>query len=147
MVPRRRLGKNGPEVSAIGLGCMGMSFGYGTPPNRKEMIKLLRAAVQRGVTFFDTAEAYGPYVNEELVGEALEPFREQVRIATKFGFDLAERATAERPLRDNALVLAVIDDFPALRVSRHRVRPRRADVRSCGASSAAGGGPEGGPQG
>jgi aryl-alcohol dehydrogenase-like predicted oxidoreductase len=83
---RRRLGTSGLEVSAIGLGCMGMSFGYGPAPDRQEMIRLLRTAVERGVTFFDTAEAYGPYVNEELVGEALAPVREQVVIATKFGF-------------------------------------------------------------
>ena len=83
---KRELGKSGLTVSAIGLGCMGMSFGYGIPPDRSEMIKLLRAAVERGVTFFDTAEAYGPFTNEELVGEALAPFRNKVVIATKFGF-------------------------------------------------------------
>jgi aryl-alcohol dehydrogenase-like predicted oxidoreductase len=82
----RRLGKSGLEVSAIGLGCMGMSFGYGPPKDRAEMIALIRAAVERGVTFFDTAEVYGPYANEELVGEALQPFRDRVVIATKFGF-------------------------------------------------------------
>jgi aryl-alcohol dehydrogenase-like predicted oxidoreductase len=82
----RRLGKSDLEVSALGLGCMGMSFGYGPPPDRQAMIALLRAAVERGVTFFDTAEAYGPYANEELVGEALAPLRERVVIATKFGF-------------------------------------------------------------
>ncbi len=83
---KRKLGKSGLEVSAIGLGCMGMSFGYGPPKDRQEMISLLRAAVERGVTFFDTAEVYGPFANEELVGEGLAPFREQVVIATKFGF-------------------------------------------------------------
>ena len=83
---KRQLGKSHLEVSAIGLGCMGMSFGYGPPKNKQEMIALLRAAVERGVTFFDTAEVYGPFTNEELVGEALAPFREQVVIATKFGF-------------------------------------------------------------
>jgi aryl-alcohol dehydrogenase-like predicted oxidoreductase len=83
---KRKLGKNGLEVSAIGLGCMGMSFGYGPPADKQEMISLLRTAVERGVTVFDTAEAYGPFTNEELVGEALAPFREQVVIATKFGF-------------------------------------------------------------
>lgn len=82
----RRLGASGPEVSALGLGCMGMSWSYGALKNRQEMIALLRAAVERGVTFFDTAEAYGPYANEELVGEALEPFRGEVVIATKFGW-------------------------------------------------------------
>src|SRR5215469_11230944 len=83
---KRKLGKSGLEVSAIGLGCMGMSFGYGPPKNKQEMISLIRTAFERGVTFFDTAEAYGPFTNEELVGEAVAPFREQVVIATKFGF-------------------------------------------------------------
>ena len=83
---KRKLGKSGLEVSAIGLGCMGMSFAYGPPPNKQEMISLLGSAVERGVTFFDTAEVYGPFTNEELVGEGLSPFREQVVIATKFGF-------------------------------------------------------------
>src|SRR5664279_4082854 len=86
---KRKLGKSGLEVSAIGLGCMGMSFGYGPAKDKQEMIPLIRAAVERGVTFFDTAEVYGPFLNEELVGEALAPFREQVVIATKFGFDLS----------------------------------------------------------
>ena len=85
---KRKLGKSGLEVSAIGLGCMGMSFGYGPPKNKQEMIALLRAAVERSVTFFDTAEAYGPFTNEELVGEGLATFREQIVIATKFGFKL-----------------------------------------------------------
>jgi aryl-alcohol dehydrogenase-like predicted oxidoreductase len=83
---KRKLGKTNLEVSAIGLGCMGMSFGYGPPKDKQEMISLIRSAVERGVTFFDTAEVYGPFTNEELVGEALAPFREQVVIATKFGF-------------------------------------------------------------
>ena len=83
---RRRLGRSGPEVSALGLGCMGMSFGYGPAADKQEMIALIRMAVERGVTFFDTAEVYGPFVNEELVGEALAPFRGRVVIATKFGF-------------------------------------------------------------
>jgi aryl-alcohol dehydrogenase-like predicted oxidoreductase len=83
---KRKLGKSNLEVSAIGLGCMGMSFGYGPPKDKNEMISLIRAAVERGVTFFDTAEVYGPFTNEELVGEALAPFRRQVVIATKFGF-------------------------------------------------------------
>jgi aryl-alcohol dehydrogenase-like predicted oxidoreductase len=83
---KRKLGKTNLEVSVIGLGCMGMSFGYGPPKEKQEMIALIRAAVERGVTFFDTAEVYGPFTNEELVGEALAPFREQVVIATKFGF-------------------------------------------------------------
>src|SRR6201998_928703 len=85
---KRKLGKGNLEVSAIGLGCMGMSFGYGPAGDRQEMISVIRAAVERGVAFFDTAEVYGPLTNEELVGEALAPFREQVVIATKFGFKL-----------------------------------------------------------
>lgn len=85
---KRKLGKSGLEVSALGLGCMGMSFSYGPPADKREMISLLRTAVERGVTFFDTAEVYGPFINEELVGEALSPLRDQVVIATKFGFDL-----------------------------------------------------------
>jgi aryl-alcohol dehydrogenase-like predicted oxidoreductase len=86
---KRKLGKSGLEVSALGLGCMGMSFSYGPPKDKTEMTALLRTAVDRGITFFDTAEVYGPFTNEELVGEALAPFRKQVVIATKFGFDLS----------------------------------------------------------
>ena len=93
---KRKLGKSNLEVSAIGLGCMGMSFSYGPPKDKQEMISLLRTAVERGVTFFDTAEVYGPFTNEELVGEALAPFRGQVVIATKFGFDLKPDAIAAR---------------------------------------------------
>ena len=85
---KRKLGKSGLEVSALGLGCMGMSFSYGPAADKKEMISLLRSAVERGVTFFDTAEVYGPFTNEDLLGEALSPFRGQVVIATKFGFNL-----------------------------------------------------------
>ena len=83
---RRKLGNSNLEVSALGLGCMGMSYGYGPPADRREMVALIRTAVERGVTFFDTAEVYGPFTNEELVGEALAPFRGRVVIATKFGF-------------------------------------------------------------
>jgi len=86
---KRKLGNSNLEVSAIGLGCMGMSFGYGQPGDKQEMIALLRSAVEKGVTFFDTAEVYGPFTNEELVGEALAPFRDRVVIATKFGFDFS----------------------------------------------------------
>ena len=85
---KRKLGRSGLEVSAIGLGCMGMSFGYGPAGDRQEMIQLIRAAVARGVTFFDTAEVYGPFTNEALVGEALAPFRRDVVIATKFGWEV-----------------------------------------------------------
>jgi len=85
---KRKLGNSGLEVSALGLGCMGMSFSYGPPKDKQEMTSLIRAAVERGITFFDTAEVYGPFLNEELVGEALAPFRDRVVIATKFGFDV-----------------------------------------------------------
>jgi aryl-alcohol dehydrogenase-like predicted oxidoreductase len=88
---KRKLGKSNLEVSTIGLGCMGMSFSYGPPKDKKEMTDVLHAAVDRGITFFDTAEVYGPFINEELVGEALQPYRSKVAIATKFGFDLAGR--------------------------------------------------------
>src|SRR5450432_4555165 len=87
---KRKLGKSNLEVSAIGLGCMGMSFGYGPPKDKPEMISVIRAAVELGVTLFDTAEVYGPFLNEELVGEALAPLRRQVAIATKFGFHFDE---------------------------------------------------------
>src|SRR5580765_3143418 len=87
-IQKRKLGKSNLEVSAIGMGCMGMSFGFGPAMDKKEGIALIRAAVERGVTFFDTAEVYGPFTNEELVGEALAPVRSQVKIATKFGFDI-----------------------------------------------------------
>src|SRR5271166_1124481 len=89
IMKKRKLGKSNLEVSAVGLGCMGMSFSYGPPKEKTEMISLLRAAVERGITFFDTAEVYGPFTNEELVGEALAPYRDKVVIATKFGFDLS----------------------------------------------------------
>src|SRR5882724_5995547 len=93
MMRKRKLGTQGLEVSAIGLGCMGMSFGLGPPADKQEMIKLIRCAVEQGVTFFDTAEVYGPFTNEALLGEALAPVRGQVAIATKFGF--AAAATGE----------------------------------------------------
>lgn len=125
---KRILGRSGPEVSAIGLGCMGLSFGYGPATGKQEAISLLRAAYERGVTFFDTAEAYGPFANEELLGEALEPFRNDVVIATKFGFKEGKtasgldsrpeniRAVAEASLR--RLRTDVIDLF-----YQHRVDP------------------------
>ena len=84
---RRKLGNGGLEVSLIGLGCMGLSFGYGPATEKSEGVKVIRAAFERGVTFFDTAECYGPFANEELVGEAVAPFRDQIVIATKFGFE------------------------------------------------------------
>ena len=95
---KRKLGKSNLEVSPLGLGCMGMSANYGPPENRQEMIALIRTAVDRGVTFFDTAEAYGPFTNEDLVGEALAPFRDQVVIATKFGFDIDPETGQRRGL-------------------------------------------------
>src|SRR5919206_1003345 len=92
---KRKLGKSNLEVSAIGLGCMGLSFGYGPAVDKQQGISLIRAAVERGVTFFDTAEAYGPFTNEELVGEALAPFRQSVVIATKFGWNI-DQETGQR---------------------------------------------------
>src|SRR5580658_234741 len=100
----RELGRSGLQVSAIGLGCMGISFGYATALSKEDGVALIRAAVERGVTFFDTAEVYGPFVNEEVVGEALRPFLDQVVIATKFGFDIdfetrQNRGVTSRPER------------------------------------------------
>src|SRR5437870_767455 len=133
---KRKLGKSNLEVSAIGLGCMGMSFGYGPAADKQEMISLIRAAVERGVTFFDTAEAYGPFTNEELVGEALSPFREQVVIATRFGFEFdsdgQQRGLNSRPehikrgRRELARAARGGHDRPALPAP---CRPRRADRR------------------
>src|SRR5690242_4433385 len=97
----RELGTRGLTVSALGLGCMGMSHGYGVPADRQQMIALLRAAVERGVTFFDTAEVYGPFTNEELVGEALQPFKGRVVIATKFGFGIGQPARDGMPVLDS----------------------------------------------
>jgi len=90
-IPKRKLGNSNLEVSAIGLGCMGLSFGLGPATDKKEAIAVIRSAIDRGVTLFDTAEAYGPFVNEELVGEALEPVRDQVLVCTKFGFKIDEK--------------------------------------------------------
>jgi aryl-alcohol dehydrogenase-like predicted oxidoreductase len=95
----RKLGNSGLEVSEIGLGCMGISFGYGVIADKEQSIKLIRKAVELGVTFFDTAEVYGPYINEELVGEALEPFKGKVTIATKFGFNIGGEGLDSRPER------------------------------------------------
>jgi aryl-alcohol dehydrogenase-like predicted oxidoreductase len=129
---KRRLGKSGLEVSAIGLGCMGMSFGYGPAGDKREMISLIRSAVERGVTFFDTAEIYGPLTNEELVGEALEPFRGQVVIATKFGFRPAtpdETHWSALDSRPEHIKQAVEGSLKRLRVEtidlyyQHRVDP------------------------
>jgi aryl-alcohol dehydrogenase-like predicted oxidoreductase len=126
---KRILGKSGLEVSAIGLGCMGLSYGYGPATDRQDAIKLIRSAYEQGVTFFDTAEAYGPFINEEVVGEALEPFRAQVVVATKFGFEdgnsakgLDSRPERIRQVADEALARLrtdVIDLF-----YQHRVDPK-----------------------
>ena len=130
---KRRLGNSNLEVSAIGLGCMGMSFSYGPPKDKKEMIELLHAAVNRGVTFFDTAEVYGPFANEELVGEALAPYRDDVVIATKFGFDLSggdnRPGAAGLNSRPDHIKRAVDGSLKRLRTDRidllyqHRVDP------------------------
>jgi aryl-alcohol dehydrogenase-like predicted oxidoreductase len=123
----RKLGTSGLEVSAIGLGCMGMSFAYGTPPDRQQMIALLRAAVDRGVTLFDTAEAYGPFTNEELVGEALAPVRDRVVIATKFGMKLGTPDVDSRPahireVAEASLKRLKVDTIDLL--YQHRVDPK-----------------------
>src|ERR1700710_1709976 len=130
---KRKLGRSNLEVSALGLGCMGMSFSYGPPKDKPEMTALLHAAVERGVTFFDTAEVYGPFINEELVGEALAPFRKQLVIATKFGFDLS--GADHRPgapglnSRPENIRLAVDGSLKRLKVEtidllyQHRVDP------------------------
>jgi len=131
---KRNLGSSGLEVSALGLGCMGMSFGYGPPGEKQEMISLIRAAVERGITFFDTAEVYGPFTNEELMGEALAPFRGKVVIATKFGFDTRVdlRGTKGAPVlnsRPEHIKEAVEGSLKRLRVEaidlyyQHRVDP------------------------
>ena len=134
---KRILGNSGLEVSAIGLGCMGMSFAYGIIPDKKEMISLIRSAVKRGVTFFDTAEVYGPYTNEGLVGEALAPYRDKVVIATKFGFDIKDGKQAGIDSRPEHIRRAVEGSLKRLRVEtidllyQHRVDPNCAD-RGCG---------------
>jgi aryl-alcohol dehydrogenase-like predicted oxidoreductase len=126
---KRTLGNSGLEVSSIGLGCMGMSYGYGPPSDKKEMISVIRDAVERGVTFFDTAEVYGPYTNEELVGEALLPFRDQVVIATKFGFHIQNGKQVGMNSRPEQIKKAVEDSLKRLRVEaidlyyQHRVDP------------------------
>ena len=129
---KRKLGKSSLEVSALGLGCMGMSFSYGPPKDQREMTSLLRAAVERGITFFDTAEVYGPYINEELVGEALAPFRGQVVVATKFGWKIdpkAERGLAgldSRPEQINRVADASLKRLKVDAIDlfyQHRVDP------------------------
>ncbi len=127
---KRQLGSSGLEVSAIGLGCMGMSQSYGLPPNPRDMIALIRAAVERGVTFFDTAESYGPYKNEELVGEALAPVRDQVVIATKFGHafgkDFSHLGLDSRPEHIKQVAEASLQRLRTDRIDlfyQHRVDP------------------------
>ena len=128
---KRHLGNGGLEVSAIGLGCMGMSGNYGPPANETEMIALIRSAVDRGVTFFDTAETYGPFTNEELVGKALAPVRDRVVIATKFGFefDPSTRQRIGRNSRPEHIRQAVEDSLKRLKTDyidllyQHRVDP------------------------
>ncbi len=126
---KRTLGNNNLNVSALGLGCMGMSFGYGPAPDKNDMIKVIRAAVDKGVTFFDTAEVYGPYMNEELVGEALEPFKGEVVIATKFGFDIQDGKMAGLNSGPEHIRHVVDESLKRLRVEaidllyQHRVDP------------------------
>src|SRR6478752_4154771 len=126
---KRKLGKSNLEVSAIGLGCMGLSFGYGPPVDKQEGVSLIRAAVERGVTFFDTAEVYGPFTNEELVGEALAPIRDQVAIATKFGFKIENGKQAgldSRPEHIREVVEASLKRLKTDRIDllyQHRVDP------------------------
>jgi len=128
---KRKLGTSGLEVSAIGLGCMGLSYGYGPATDRSQAIALIRAAFERGVTFFDTAEAYGPFVNEELLGEALAPFRDQVVIATKFGFKdgKVEAGLDSRPARIREVAEAALTRLKTDRIDlfyQHRVDPEVA---------------------
>src|SRR5512137_2270757 len=123
---KRRLGKSNVEVSAIGLGCMGMSSDYSSTPDKQEMISLIRLAIELGITFFDTAEAYGPFTNEELVGEALAPVRDQVVLATKFGFRNGDATSGldSRPERIRAVAEASLKRLRTDRIDlfyQHRV--------------------------
>src|SRR5258706_2801664 len=127
---KRKLGNSNLEVSALGLGCMGMSFGYGPAGEKQEMISLIRSAVERGVTLFDTAEAYGPFTNEELLGEALAPFRDRVVIATKFGFkfgpDGAQTGLDSRPAHIREVAEASLKRLKVEAIDlfyQHRVDP------------------------
>jgi aryl-alcohol dehydrogenase-like predicted oxidoreductase len=126
---KRKLGRSGLEVSALGFGCMGLSFGYGPPIERQEAIKVIRAAAERGVTFFDTAEVYGPFTNEELVGDALAPFRGQVAIATKFGFNIEDGAGKGLDSRPEHIRQVAVASLRRLKVEaidlfyQHRVDP------------------------
>ena len=128
-MPKRKLGNSNLEVSAIGLGCMGMSFGYGPAADKKEMIALIHRAIEQGVTFFDTAEVYGPFTNEELAGEALKPFRNEVVIATKFGFNIQDGKMMGINSRPENIKQAVEGSLKRLQVDvidllyQHRVDP------------------------
>jgi aryl-alcohol dehydrogenase-like predicted oxidoreductase len=117
----RNLGKSNLEVSAIGLGCMGLSFGYGPAVDKAQGVALIRAAVERGVTFFDTAEIYGPFTNEELVGEALAPFRDHVVIATKFGFDIDPASRQQRGLNSSPANIRAVADASLKRLKTDRI--------------------------
>ena len=140
---KRKLGKSNLEVSAIGLGCMGMSFGYGPALDKQEMTAVIRGAVERGVTFFDTAQVYGPFANEELVGEALAPFRGQVVIATKFGFKFEDNGDGPRSVgldsRPETIKRGVEGSLKRLRVDaidlfyQHRVDPEAPIEDAAGA--------------
>src|SRR4051812_46470774 len=125
---KRILGKSGLEVSALGLGCMGLSYGYGPATDKQDAINLIRAAYEKGVTFFDSAEAYGPFTNEELIGEAVEPFRNEVVIATKFGFKEGKTALGvdSRPENIRAVTEAALKRLRTDRIDllyQHRVDP------------------------
>ncbi len=138
---KRKLGKSGLEVSAIGLGCMGLSFGYGPATDRQDAIKLIRTAVEHGVTFFDTAEAYGPFANEELLGEALAPVRDRVVIATKFGFKGGDSRAGldSRPERIREVAAASLKRLKTDRIDlfyQHRVDPGVAIEEVAGAVQA-----------
>ena len=136
---KRHLRKSGLEVSAMGLGCMGMSHAYGTPPAREEMVKLIRAAVDRGVTFFDTAEVYGPFTNEELLGDALAPVRSQVVIATKFGMKLGTSDMDSRPAHIREVAEASLKRLKIESIDlfyQHRVDPAVPQRRDGGADRA-----------
>ena len=134
---KRTLGSSGLEVSTVGFGCMGLNYHRGVPPDRNEMIALLRKAVECGVTFFDTAEVYGPFTNESLVGEALEPFKGRVVIATKFGFDLGPGGSGGPNSRPDRIPHVAEESAEASAGRRHRPvlsaqgRSRRADRRGC----------------
>jgi aryl-alcohol dehydrogenase-like predicted oxidoreductase len=128
---KRELGNSNLGVSAIGLGCMSMSSGYGPPADKTAMISLIRTAVDRGVTFFDTAQVYGPFTNEELVGEALSPVREQVVIATKFGFDLESGQSGGLDSRPETVKGSVERSLERLRVDTIDLLYQHASTRTC----------------